>query len=86
MNIYLLSSVENAKLDRHVDSTPPLARSIYVLRRTSLRLRKPTLDFMIFPKTKKPKKKNIPDPDPTTTTQLDKHGVRRLTNTNTNIY
>ena len=29
-NEHLLSSVENAKLDRHVDSTPPLARSVYV--------------------------------------------------------
>jgi hypothetical protein len=26
----LLSSVENAKLDRPIDSTPPLARSVYV--------------------------------------------------------
>jgi hypothetical protein len=29
-NDNLLSSVENAKLDRPVDSTPPLARSIYL--------------------------------------------------------
>jgi hypothetical protein len=29
-NDNLLSSVENAKLDRPMDSTPPLARSVYV--------------------------------------------------------
>ncbi len=29
-NDHLLSAVENAKLDRPIDSTPPLSRSIYV--------------------------------------------------------
>jgi hypothetical protein len=29
-NEHLLSSVENVKLDRHVDSTPPMTRSVYV--------------------------------------------------------
>jgi hypothetical protein len=29
-NDHLLSAVENAKLDRSIDSTPPLSRSIYV--------------------------------------------------------
>jgi hypothetical protein len=33
-NDNLLSSVENAKLDRPVNSTPPLARSVYIAQET----------------------------------------------------